>query len=62
MISEQTLKELAAKWDKDAIPPDCIDGSEEAKLGNALAKGIRLGLETCARDLRILVKLLGEQT
>ena len=60
MISEQTLKELAAKWDKDAIPPDCIDGSPEAKESNALAKGLRIGLEACARDLRILIKLLGE--
>lgn len=35
--------------------------AREAKLGNALAKGVRIGLEKCAGDLLSIVKLLGDK-
>ncbi len=60
-MNDAVLKELAAKWLRDAKPPEVADGSDEAKLGNALAKGVRMGLEKCAGDLLSIVKLLGDQ-
>jgi hypothetical protein len=60
-MNDKVLKELASKWLRDAKPPEVSDGSEEAKLGNALAKGVRIGLEECAGDLLSIIKLLGDE-
>ena len=60
-MKDAVLKELATKWLRDAKPPEIMDGSEDAKLGNALAKGIRIGLEKCAGDLLSIIKLLGDE-
>ena len=59
-MKEQILNELAAKWERDAVPPNCEDGSESAKIGNARADGFRKGQAQCADQLRQLIKLLGE--
>lgn len=60
-MNETVLKELASRWKRDARPPEVVDGSPEAIASNALAKGMRFGLEKCADDLQSLIKLLGEQ-
>lgn len=59
-MKDATLLELADKWARDAVPPEVMDGSPAAIGANALAKGIRISLEKCASDLRLLVDLLGE--
>ena len=61
-MNDQVLKELATKWLRDAKPPEAMDGSDDVKLGNALAKGVRIGLEKCAGDLLSIIKLLGTDT
>lgn len=58
-MNEIVLKELAAKWARDAIQPNTEDGSPDAALGNALGKGVRMGLNSCASDLLKLIELLG---
>ena len=59
-MKDSTLLELAAKWERDFQDKGLAeDGSPEAKLGNALAKGVRIGMQDSARQLRELVKLLG---
>ena len=60
-MKDAVLKELATKWLRDAKPPEIMDGGEDAKLGNALAKGVRIGLEKCAGDLLSIIKLLGSE-
>ena len=59
-MNDVVLKELIQKWKRDAVAPDCMDGSQEAREGNALAKGVRIGLQSCASDLHDLIKLLGD--
>ena len=54
------LQELAAKWLRDAKPPEVMDGSPEAAVSNALAKGMRLAMDGCASDLLQLMQLLGD--
>ena len=49
-MKEHILNELAAKWERDAAPPNCEDGSD----------GFRKGQAQCADQLRQLIKLLGE--
>jgi hypothetical protein len=61
-MNEIVLKELAKKWKADAEPPQCEDGSDDAKLGNALGKGVRIGLNSCADDLLAIIKLLGSKS
>lgn len=60
-MNNTVLKELAAKWKRDAVPPEVVDGSLEAKTGNVLAHGVRIGLEKCAGDLLSIIKLLGDE-
>ena len=60
-MNDTVLKELAAKWKRDAVPPEVVDGSLEAKASNALAQGVRIGLEKCAGDLLSIIKLLGDE-
>ena len=59
-MKEQILTALAEKWERDAAPPNCEDGSEHARIGNARADGFRKGQAQCADQLRQLIKLLGE--
>ena len=54
-MKEQILIALAEKWERDAAPPNCEDGSEHAR-----ADGFRKGQAQCADQLRQLIKLLGE--
>ncbi len=58
-MKDAVLVELAAKWEYDATPPQCEDGSPEATARNAEAHGRRQGLRECADGLRMLVQLLG---
>lgn len=57
-MNEHVLLELAKKWEAVSKEPETQDGSESAELGNALRKGVRLGLAQAASELRLLVKLL----
>ncbi len=59
-MKNEVLLELAARWDRDAKPPQCQDGSEGAREQNAIDKGHRECKRECADTLRTLVKLLGE--
>ena len=60
-MKDVVLKELAAKWRRDAKPPEVMDGSPEAASSNALVKGVRVGMEKCASDLLQLMQLLGDE-
>lgn len=53
--------ELARRWDQDAIPPECEDGSEEGQRQALIAKGQREAKRECADTLRTLVSLLGDK-
>ena len=55
-MKEHILNELAAKWERDAAPPNCEDSSNEATR----ASGFRKGQAQCADQLRQLIKLLGD--
>lgn len=56
------LLELAKRWELDAVEPEVQNGSDEAKIANAVAKGERQAKRECADSLRMLVSLLGEYT
>ena len=58
-MKDTVLVELAAKWERDAAPPQCEDGSPESAARNAEAHGRRQSLRECADGLRMLVQLLG---
>lgn len=60
-MKDAVLLELAARWESDAIAPDVTDGSEAAKVPNAIAQGERQALRACADTLRSLVQMLGER-
>lgn len=60
-MKDAVLLELAARWERDAKAPDCEDGSEEAKISNAKARGERETLRMCADTLRSLVQMLGDR-
>lgn len=60
-MKDSVLLELAAKWERDARPPEVQDGSEEAKLRNATDAGLRIAMRNCSRQLRDLVELLGDE-
>ena len=59
-MKDAVLLELAARWEREAVAPDCSDGSESAKAPNAIAQGERQALRACADTLRSLVQMLGE--
>jgi hypothetical protein len=59
-MKDAVLQELANRWDADAEPPETEDGSEDAKIGNAIAQGERQAKKECADTLRMLVQILGE--
>lgn len=58
-MKDAVLLELAARWERDAVAPECQDGSPAAVVSNAEAHGRRQGLRECADALRMLVQLLG---
>lgn len=60
-MKDAVLLELAARWERDAKPPDCEDGSEAAKIPNAKARGEREAMRMCADTLRLLVQMLGDK-
>lgn len=58
-MKNETLLELAAKWERESKQPETRDGSKDAEVSNALKDGVCHGLSSCARQLRDLVALLG---
>jgi len=58
-MKDSILIELSAKWMRDAKEPECADGSDEARISNAIEKGKRKAKMRCADDLMRLVELLG---
>lgn len=60
-MKDVVLLELAKRWDTEAKNPVVEDGSESAKIGNAVAKGRREAKAECAEKLRLLVEMLGDQ-
>lgn len=60
MMKDAVLLELAARWEREAAPPEAMDGSDEAKVGNAKAQATRETLRACADSLRVLVEMLGD--
>ena len=58
-MKDAILIELAARWDRDAVAPQCEDGSEEAKIRNAVNRGERQAKRECADTIRTLVQLVG---
>lgn len=59
-MKDAILVELAARWDRDATSPNDEDGSEEAKIRNAISRGERQAKRECADTIRVLVQILGE--
>ena len=59
-MKDAVLLELVARWEREAKAPECEDGSEAAKIPNAIASGERRALRACADTLRMLVNMLGE--
>lgn len=58
-MKDAVLLELASRWERDAVAPECEDGSPEAAHRNAVEHGIRQGRRERAEALRMLVQLLG---
>ena len=52
--------ELANRWEQDATSPRIADGSKEAEITNAVARGRREAKRECADTLRQLVSVLGD--
>lgn len=52
------LLELVAKWEKFSQAPQNEDGSEAAKIENAVQRGMRAAMAKCADELNLLIKLL----
>jgi len=59
-MKNEILLELANRWMRDADPSEKVeDGSDAAKIGNAVAQGHRECKRECADTLRLLVNVLG---
>ena len=58
-MKKEILLELANKWMQDGEVPKEEDGSEQAKIPNAIAQGQREYKRECADALRTIVTLLG---
>lgn len=59
MINTAVLLELIRRWEYESVEPTVMDGSEQAKVSNAIAKGQREAKRECADALRMLISLLG---
>jgi len=57
-MKKETLIELAEKWEARATSDLIQDGSDAAKITNAIDQGRREAQGACAADLRMLIKLL----
>jgi len=57
---DEVFLRLAAKWEREATPPQTEDGSDSAKMSNAMARARRDCKKECAETLRKLVDILGE--
>lgn len=57
-MNPSILLELAARWERDAITPDCESGDPGAQRQNNIDHGIRQGKRECADALRSLITLL----
>lgn len=60
-MKDAILVELANRWKAQATIPDAIDGSEEAKIPNAILTGHREAKRECADTIMTLISLIGEQ-
>lgn len=60
-MNDSVLIELARRWESDAEIPNAMDGSDEAKVPNAIAQGERQAKRECADTLRVLVSMLGSR-
>jgi len=58
-MNDATLLELADRWDKESETPETTDGSDEAKVPNAVDQGHRECKRECADTLRTLIEILG---
>jgi len=58
-MNNATLLALAEKWESEAKTPEIEDGSDSAKMMNAMARARRECKRECADTLRTLVSLLG---
>jgi len=58
-MHNSVLLELVAKWEKEAVEPECQDGSPDAEIENAVNRGARAKASKCAEDLNLLIKLIG---
>lgn len=54
------LRELADRWNKEANYTEDQDGSESAKISNAMMTGERKQLKECAEELLTLIDILGD--
>jgi hypothetical protein len=59
-MKDAVLLELASRWEREAHQPETEDGSEDAKISNAIAHGRRQGMRECADGLRSLIELIGD--
>jgi len=59
-MKDTILIELAARWEREAVTPDCLDVSEEDAIGDYIEQGNRKAKRECADTLRILVSMLGD--
>ena len=57
-MREETLVDLIRKWEEQAKDPKCEDGSDDAKISNAIDHGKRVGLATASLELRQLISLM----
>lgn len=61
-MKDSILLELAHRWERDAQEPRAVNGSDEARIPNAVAQGERQAKRECADALRTLVQLLGGES
>lgn len=56
-MKSEILLELAKRWENDAVEPSVKDGSEDARIPNAIEQGERQAKRECADTLRTLVQI-----
>ena len=61
-MKDALILELASRWEQEAVEPEdeVEDGSDEAKVRNAEARGRRQAKRECADAIRMLVDLIGD--
>ena len=58
-MKKEVLLALAERWERDAVTPECANGSKSSEIPNAVAEGIRQGKRECSDGLRTLIEMLG---